>query len=69
MCIFVYQVFGMGGLKCQLYGGFVGLFFINVIDYITHYGLRRKMGEDGLYETITFMHAWSAIDSPMTMRM
>lgn len=58
----------MGGLKCQLFGGFVGYYFMEVINYITHYGLRRKMEEDGLYETITYMHAWSAIDSPMTMR-
>lgn len=38
----VYQVFGIGGLKCQIFGGLVGYLWMEMINYITHYGLIRK---------------------------
>lgn len=40
---------------------FVGtIFYLEAINYIEHYGLRREKKEDGTYEKITIKHSWNA---------
>ena len=36
------------------------VFFLEVINYIEHYGLRRKKLSDGSYEKVTIKHSWNS---------
>jgi alkane 1-monooxygenase len=40
--------------------GLLGVFFLEVINYIEHYGLRRKEVSAGVFEKVTIMHSWNA---------
>lgn len=37
-----------------------GIFILELINYIEHYGLNRKMLPDGTYEKVTIRHSWNA---------
>lgn len=43
-----------------LIGGLGGVIVLEVINYIEHYGLRRKRLPDGTYEKVTIRHSWNA---------
>lgn len=60
----IYQIFGWGGLKVQFVTVLQGMFWDEMINYIEHYGLTRTMDKDGIYESIGYMHSWSALASP-----
>ena len=36
------------------------VFFLESINYVEHYGLRRKEKTDGNYEKVTIMHSWNS---------
>lgn len=46
----------------------MGMFFLELINYIEHYGLQRKKDENGIYESITKMHSWNSLSSPVLFR-
>jgi alkane 1-monooxygenase len=48
---------------------FGGYFWMELLNFTEHYGLRRALGKDGIYESIGLMHAWSAPASPVMFRM
>lgn len=56
----VYVGFGPKATLFFLAQGFLSIFFLEVINYIEHYGLRRKKLEDGSYEKVTIRHSWNA---------
>jgi len=64
----VYQLFGMGGVKYQMVQVFLGLFWDEMVNYVEHYGLRRTKDKDGIFESIGYMHSWSALSSPVGFR-
>ena len=39
---------------------FTSVFFLEVINYIEHYGLRRKQISPGIYEKTNITHSWNA---------
>lgn len=64
----IYQVFGIGGLKAQMIFVSQGILWTEMINYIEHYGLRRKEDQDGIPESIGYMHSWSALASPYAFK-
>ncbi len=62
--------------------GILGIFWLEVVNYIEHYGLRRKIvgyqevkGENAqmtkkpIYESINYLHSWSSVSSPVGYRL
>lgn len=37
-----------------------GIFILELINYIEHYGLQRRLKEDGTYERVNIRHSWNA---------
>ena len=69
MCYTIYQCFGYGGLKFQILYTIQGIFWLEMVNYLEHYGLRRQKDENGIHETITQVHSWSAVSSPVAFRL
>ena len=46
-----------------------GVFFLELINYIEHYGIERKKDENGIYESISKMHSWNSYSSPVLFRL
>jgi alkane 1-monooxygenase len=68
MVLCVYMVFGMGGVKTQFAFVLQGHAFVELINYMEHYGLRRHKDKSGIYESIGNVHSWSTTSSPITFR-
>jgi alkane 1-monooxygenase len=39
-----------------------------LLNYTEHYGLRREKDENGVYESVGYMHAWNALASAFMFR-
>jgi len=65
----IWQLFGLGGLKFQLVYTLLGVFWIEAVNYLEHYGLGRIKDKDGIYETIGVVHSWNAVSSPVAYRL
>ena len=56
----IYQKFDFRGLILSWIFGFGAVLILEIINYVEHYGLRRKRLEDGTYEKVTIRHSWNA---------
>ena len=56
----VYVLFGTNGLLLAVFAGIVGFLLLETINYIEHYGLRRKLLASGRYERVTERHSWNS---------
>ena len=65
----IYHLLGWQSLKYQMCYTFWGIFFLEIINYIEHYGLQRHRDENGIYESITKMHSWNSLSSPILFRL
>jgi alkane 1-monooxygenase len=65
----IYFFLGFQSVKYQLYYAFWGNFYLELINYIEHYGLTRNKGPDGIYESISPMHSWNSTSSPTMFRL
>lgn len=52
--------FGIGILPYAIGIGVVGFLLLETINYIEHYGLRRKMLENGRFERVMPRHSWNS---------
>jgi alkane 1-monooxygenase len=52
-------LFGLLGIIFYLAQGVIAFTIQNIINYIQHYGLKRRPLEDGRYERFSAAHAWS----------
>lgn len=68
MNIAILNIFGMRAFYFNLGYCFVGVFFIEVINYTEHYGLMRKKDARNIYEPITEEHSWNAPSSHLLFR-
>ena len=59
-CVFIYLLLGLIYLQYFAAVAFIGIILLETINYVEHYGLLRKIDEDGKYEKITFMHSWNS---------
>ena len=65
----ILTIFGLRAFLFQLGYSLVGIFFIELINYVEHYGLRRKKDpERNIYEPITEQHSWNSTSSPLLFR-
>ena len=64
----ILAVFGVRALYFQMGYTFVGIFFIELINYTEHYGLLRNKDARGIYEPINEQHSWNAASSPLLFR-
>jgi alkane 1-monooxygenase len=68
ICCTIFLTLGWQSLKYQFHYTLMGMFFLELINYIEHYGLQRKKDENGIYESITKMHSWNSLSSPVLFR-
>lgn len=59
MCTVIYKFLGMAGLKQQFIFAFWGMFYLEVVNYVEHYGLRRRKDENGIFESVDPTHSWN----------
>lgn len=52
--------FGAVGLRFFLVQSLVAIVLLEIVNYIQHYGLRRRLMPDGRYERTTMHHSWNA---------
>lgn len=78
----IYYLFGTGGLFFQLWYTLSGLFWAEAVNYLEHYGLRRRKLTDikgadgkvdktapkGVYEAIDAFHSWNAPASTLAFK-
>lgn len=57
---FVYLAFGPKATVFFLVEALFSIFYLEAINYIEHYGLRRKKLSNGEYEKVTIRHSWNA---------
>jgi alkane 1-monooxygenase len=58
--IVVYFVFGYLVMLYFLGAAFFGIFLLETVNYIEHYGLRRKMTSEKGYERVMPIHSWNS---------
>lgn len=56
----IYKIYGMKVCILYLLSAFGSVFYLEAINYIEHYGLRREMKADGNYQKVTIRHSWNA---------
>lgn len=56
----VYLLFGLTGLFFAVTVGVIAFLFLECINYIEHYGLRRFKTQSGRYETVRPFHSWNS---------
>ena len=58
--LFVGLIFGWGTVPFAVLIGLGGIFLLESVNYIEHYGLRRKQLESGRYEPVQPHHSWNS---------
>ena len=51
---------GFIGLVCSIFIGIIGFLMLETVNYIEHYGLRRKLLDNGRYEQVMPHHSWNS---------
>ncbi len=57
---FITAAFGMAGLLFFILQAIAGFSYLEVINYIEHYGLERRMTAQGTYEKVKPFHSWNS---------
>ena len=52
--------FGVHALLFWIAAGFVGALHLEIVDYIEHYGLQRRLLPSGEYEPVAPRHSWNS---------
>jgi len=42
--------------------------YLESVNYLEHYGLRRRADKNGIMESIGYQHSWSGVSSPISFR-
>ncbi|EFC42900.1 predicted protein [Naegleria gruberi] len=58
---FVFYKFGTLGLSSYLLTALIAIILIECVNYIEHYGLKRKLRDDGEYEPVNETHSFDAL--------
>ena len=59
-CLFLYKKYGIQALIFFLLQVLGAVFYLEVINYIEYYGLRRNKLPDGSYEKVNIQHSWNS---------
>lgn len=60
LIVVIYAAFGFVPLLCYLGSAMLGIFFFETVNYLEHYGLRRKMIDGNKYERVLPVHSWNS---------
>ena len=52
--------FGLKAALCFIAAALIGILLLETINYIEHYGLRRRLDENGRYERVMPVHSWNS---------
>jgi alkane 1-monooxygenase len=58
--LLMFKVYGVQGGLFFLLEAAGSIFYLEAINYLEHYGLRREKKPDGTYEKVTIRHSWNA---------
>jgi len=61
--VFLLLIFVFFGLKCLLgftLAAIIGFTLLELVNYIEHYGLQRKMNDKGRFERVLPIHSWNS---------
>jgi alkane 1-monooxygenase len=58
--IFVFILFGPKGLLGAVAVALIGVLLLETVNYLEHYGLRRRLLASGHYEPVTPAHSWNS---------
>lgn len=56
----IFKIYGRQAGIFYLIEAIGSVFYLEGINYIEHYGLRREKKADGTYEKVTIKHSWNA---------
>mmetsp|Transcript_40690 Transcript_40690/g.46786 ORF Transcript_40690/g.46786 Transcript_40690/m.46786 type:complete len:390 (-) Transcript_40690:2980-4149(-) len=56
----IYKMFGLYGLVLYIVLGTTSFVYLEIINYVEHYGLLRKEISPGKYEPVDIRHSWNA---------
>ena len=56
----LFLIFGLNGLLAGVAAALGGVLMLETVNYIEHYGLRRKKLSNGKYEPSSFVHSWNS---------
>ena len=59
-CLFLYKIYGTQAFIFFILQVLGAVFYLEVINYIEHYGLRRNKLSDGTYEKVNIRHSWNS---------
>lgn len=59
ICLFFF-LFGISGGLAFLVSALIGILLLETINYVEHYGLRRREIEPGIYEKVKPTHSWNS---------
>lgn len=54
----IFYLFGAKSLSFFIFQSFIAILVLEMMNYIGHYGLERKVDVNGKMETVTEIHAW-----------
>ena len=54
----IYHYFGTGGIRMQFLYSFFGIVWVEMVNYLEHYGLAREKDSNGILESVGYMHSW-----------
>jgi alkane 1-monooxygenase len=60
LSLFLFATCGLKGLALFLGSSVVAVVMLEIVNYIQHYGLERKMLPSGKYEQVSTKHSWNA---------
>ena len=60
LCMVVTVVFGARAVVFFIVQSVIAIALLEAIDYIEHYGLRRRRLADGSYEPVSALHSWNS---------
>jgi alkane 1-monooxygenase len=56
----IYSIFGFHSFIFFVISSFISIIFVELVNYIEHYGLERKMLKEEVYEKVNWEHSWDA---------
>jgi len=60
LLLIIYFTFNMNTLTAFVLASIVGILMLETVNYIEHYGLLRKLKENGNYERVQPYHSWNS---------
>ncbi len=60
LCLLILFIFSPVVLVCFILSSAVGTLLLEGVNYIEHYGLRRKLNPSGRYEKVAPKHSWNS---------